>query len=74
MPQDHSGINIADVLRETLESWELSEENMVCLTSDSGSNIVSAAQQLQWTRLSCFGHNLHNAVNNSIKDVDISTR
>ena len=47
MPQDHSGINMADVLHETLESWELSEEKMVCLTSDSGSNIVSAAEQLE---------------------------
>ena len=40
----------------------------MCLTTDSGTNIVSAAQVLEWTRLSCFGHNLHNAVNGSIKD------
>ena len=58
-------LNIADVLLETLESWE---EKLVCLTSDSGNNVVSAAKQLEWTRLSCFGHNLHNAVNSSIKD------
>ncbi len=68
MPQDHTGVNIADVLSETLAVWELSEEKLVCLTSDSGSNVVSAAQHLDWARLSCFGHNLHNAVTDSIKD------
>ena len=68
MPQDHTGLNIASVLRETVKSWKQTEEQLVCLTSDSGSNVVKAADELEWTRLSCFGHNLHNAVNNSIKD------
>ena len=31
-------------------------------------HVVSAAQQLEWTRLSCFGHNVHDAVNGYIKD------
>ena len=60
MPQDHTGL---EVLQKTLESWELSKENLVCLTTDSGANIVSAARQLEWTRLS-----LHNAVNSTVKD------
>ena len=63
MPQDHTGLNLAEVLCEALESWGLSEENLVCQTKDSGANIISAAQQLEWSRLSCFGHSLHNAVN-----------
>ena len=68
MPQDHTGLNLAEVLCETLETWEFSSENLVCLTTDSRTNIDSAAQQLEWTRLSCFGHNLHNALNGSIND------
>ena len=68
MPQDHTGLYLAEVLCETLETRELSSENLLCLSTDSRTNIVSAAQQFKWARLSCFGHNLHNAVNSSIKD------
>ena len=39
MRQDHTGLNLAEVLCETLETWELSSENLVCLTTDSGINI-----------------------------------
>ena len=35
------------------------------MTSDS---VIKAAVELGWVRLSCFGHNLHIAVNNPIKD------
>ena len=71
--QDHTGIKIASVLQETLESWKLHvhnviEEQLVCMTSDSGCNVIKAAVELGWVRLSCFSHNLHNAVNNLIKD------
>ena len=47
-------------------SWGLHAENQVCLNTDSGSNIVRAAGILKWTRLACFGHNLHLAVTNSL--------
>ena len=38
----------------------------VCLTTNNGSNIVKAARDLSWRRLSCFGHNLHLAVTKSL--------
>ena len=44
----------------------VSVEQLVCMTS--GYNVIKAAVELGWVRLSCFGHNLHNAVNNPIKD------
>ena len=41
----------------------------MCLTTDNGSNIVCAtSNRLGWNHLSCFGHNLHLAVTNSMKD------
>lgn len=41
----------------------------VCVTTDNGANIVCAlSKSLLWPRLPCFGHNLHLAVTNSIKD------
>ena len=66
LPQDHTGENLAEAFTETLTSWGLHAENQVCLTSDSGSNIVRAAGILKWIRLACFGHNLHLAVTNSL--------
>ena len=42
--------------------------------TDSGANIVNAASRLDWMRLSCFGHNLHLAITNSIKCDDLCTR
>ena len=66
LPQDHTGENLAKAFTETLTSWGLHAENQVCLTTDSGSNIVCAAGILKWTRLACFGHNLHLAVTNSL--------
>ena len=50
-------------------SWEIDVSKQVCLTTDNGSNIVCATEScLGWTHLSCFGHNLHLAVQNSTKN------
>lgn len=68
MPEDHTGANISKALTQTLQQWELSQSNLVCLTTDNGSNIVSACQILGLNHISCFGHNLHLAVTNSLRD------
>ena len=68
MPDDHTGENIAEAMQAALDEWGLPEERQVCITTDSGSNIISATQKLQWVRLSCFGHNLHLAITNALKD------
>lgn len=69
MPQDHDADNLADAMTETLANWDLDPAKQVCLTTDNGSNIVYAtSSRLGWNRLSCFGHNLHLAVTNSLKD------
>ena len=62
LPQSHTGENLTDAMIETLHAWELSEANQVCITTDSGSNIINATRCLHWNRLSCFGHNLHLAI------------
>lgn len=61
-PDDHTGELIAQGLRDALESWGLREENMTCMTTDSGTNMVKALQLNNWTRLPCFGHRLHLAI------------
>jgi hypothetical protein len=60
------GENVIDTLKQMLDDWNLQESKMVALTSDSGSNMIKAAELGQWPRISCFGHNLHNAVNSGL--------
>ena len=43
LPQDHDGENLAEAFKVALEMWELSESNQVCLTTDSGSNMINVA-------------------------------
>ncbi|KAK0130631.1 hypothetical protein N1851_034887 [Merluccius polli] len=40
----------------------MEEERQMCLTTDSGANIVKAVQLNDWRRLQCFGHRLHLAI------------
>ena len=68
LPNDHTAEVLAEGLKESMQEWSLESKNLVCLTTDSGANIVAAASQLKWTRLSCFGHNLHLAVKKALED------
>lgn len=54
-PADHTGEELAQGLKESLNSWSLEEEKMVCITTDNGSNIVKAASLNNWTRLLAIG-------------------
>ncbi|RXN32801.1 zinc finger BED domain-containing 1-like protein [Labeo rohita] len=67
-PEDHTGENISEGLKEALASWGLCEEQQVSITTDNGTNIVKAVPLNNWTRLQCFGHRLHLAIENAIKD------
>ncbi|XP_038163162.1 E3 SUMO-protein ligase ZBED1-like [Cyprinodon tularosa] len=71
-PDDHTGENIAAGLKEGLASWNLPEENHICITTDNASNMVLAAQLNEWTRLQCFGHRLHLAIGHALKDDRVS--
>lgn len=61
-PESHTGEIIALGLKDALASWSLKEEAMVCMTTDSGANVVSALRINNWKRLPCFGHRLHIAI------------
>jgi len=67
-PTDHTGQNIADGLKDILSQWGLDASKQVCITTDNGSNFISAIRShLAWPYLTCFGHNLNLAISNSIK-------
>lgn len=61
-PDDHTGINIADGLKQAMAAWNLEEDKLVCITTDNASNVKLAAELNGWIRLQCFGHRLHLAI------------
>ena len=65
--EDHTGIQLQDALSVTLEQWDLNENKLTAITTDSASNIKLAYQLLKWRQLSCFGHNLDLAINKGFK-------
>jgi hypothetical protein len=65
IPEDHTGENIADAVEDMLDEWSLKIDQMVCITTDSGSNMIKAAEEKDWARLPCFGHRLHSAIGKS---------
>ncbi|XP_057181274.1 E3 SUMO-protein ligase ZBED1-like [Triplophysa rosa] len=67
-PQAHTGELIAAGLKEAISAWGLLEERLVCITTDNAANMIRAASVNNWTRLHCFGHRLHLAIENAMKD------
>lgn len=61
-PEDHTRELIAQGLRDALQCWGLKENNMTCMTTDSGTNMVKALELNNWTCLTCFGHRLRLAI------------
>ncbi|XP_019733293.1 zinc finger BED domain-containing protein 1-like isoform X1 [Hippocampus comes] len=73
-PEDHSEVMMTTVLREVLESWELREEMLICVTTDNATNSNSALQLDEWNRLQCFGHRLQLAIESSLKTLSPQTQ
>ena len=68
LPDNHTGEVIMESLTATLSNWNLDVANHVCITTDSGSNVIRACAPLGWKRLSCFGHNLDLAIKKGLGD------
>ncbi|KAL7868960.1 hypothetical protein SRHO_G00103440 [Serrasalmus rhombeus] len=71
-PEDHTSENIATGLREAVAAWGLDAGRQVCITTDDAANMVKAPALNKWTRLQCFGHRLHLAVENAVKNERIN--
>jgi len=66
---EHTGVQIASELRDILQNWDLSEDNLIAATTNNGSNIVCALEQLGWNNIKCFAHTAQNrltAISNTI--------
>ena len=68
MPESHTAEHIASMIRRVLSEYDLCMDKITSFTTDSAANMVKACAELQTVRVPCFGHVLHNAINNSIKE------
>lgn len=68
----HTGENIAAMLRGILKEYDIYLDNVVSITTDSGSNMLKACEELKITRIPCYGHIQHNAVNNNTKQESVA--
>ncbi len=71
-PDDHKGEIIPQGLKDALSSWNLAEDRLVCMTTDSGTNMIKALQDNEWPNLQCFRHRLHNAIGKSLMAIHSS--
>ncbi|XP_067301389.1 E3 SUMO-protein ligase ZBED1-like [Pseudorasbora parva] len=70
-PQDHTGENIAEALRDVTKTWMLNPNGPVAITTDNGANIVCAVQNNNWQRMQCF-RSLHLGIGHGMQDPRIT--
>ena len=68
LPDSHTADNIAMIIRNILSEFNLQISAVTSFTTDNGANMKAAIRKLEITRIPCFGHILHNAINYSMKD------
>ena len=51
---DHTGQYLADAVQDILGNLELDSANLICATTDNGSNFVAPFTIPNWTKLSCL--------------------
>ncbi|XP_057713979.1 E3 SUMO-protein ligase ZBED1-like [Corythoichthys intestinalis] len=61
-PEDRTVAGMSSVVKEVLESWDLREDMLVCVTADNATR-----DDHEWNRLQCFGRHLQMAIENSLK-------
>ena len=54
LPEDHTADVLVDTLKETMHEWSLDSDNLVCLTTNSGSSIVAAAKKAKLDKALLF--------------------
>ena len=72
MPLEHTGINLAGELKDTLKMRDLKDSDLVSVTTDNARNIVCAIKILSWPRFGCLAHSLQLGVKKSMEIPQVS--
>lgn len=71
MYESHSGSNIADLLGNAVEEWNITEKDPAIVT-DNASNMVIAARLAGFVHIKCFAHTLNLASQRALKPPTVS--
>ena len=69
VPENHTAQQLAESMNDMLVQWKLNADKQVAITTDNGANIKKACRDIGWTNVSCFGHNLHLAITNTLNNI-----
>ena len=72
LSSEHTGVNLASELEESLHNWNLPADKLVAVTTDNARNIVNALGILQWQHFGCFAHTLQLGVKKAMDVPQIS--
>ena len=72
IPLEHTGVNLADGLKDSLARWYLKDDDLMSITTDNARNIVCATEILSWPRFGCLTHTLQIGVKKAMEIPQIS--
>ncbi|XP_060780368.1 E3 SUMO-protein ligase ZBED1-like [Neoarius graeffei] len=64
--ESHTGVNMATLLLNVVEEWQLTEKGVVLVT-DNAANMASAAEIGKFPHVRCFSHTLNLAAQRALK-------
>ena len=65
--------DLHEQMRAVLSDWGLDEARQSAITTDNAANILKACRDSKYPNITCFGHDLHLAIMNTInKDATLS--
>lgn len=66
MPENHTATELGECLEDVMKHWKLDPKKLTVMTTDNAANILKACREKKWCNITCFGHNLHLAITNSL--------
>ncbi|CAG8794069.1 1541_t:CDS:2, partial [Cetraspora pellucida] len=66
----HNAFDIIESVNSVLNKFNIDHSKIFTITTDNGSNVKSAVQQLNITNVKCTGHTFQLSVNLDLKEVD----
>ena len=66
MPERHTGLHIAERLRQAVSEWQIPEDRVSAIVRDNASNMNVAVEEVGWEDVRCFGHTLQLAISNGL--------
>ena len=73
-PGTHDHVTISQALVSAANDWCIDfDQQLVAFTTDSGSNVVKALEDMEAMHLACAGHTLYLAIQKALQIPQVST-